>query len=391
MATLSKFNSNLGYTVKIIRKYLAAGIITCVLLIAATSTAFALCGDVSGDGQILSNDVLMVARASIGTLTFISDQISRADVTISGTPDGRILSNDLLMIARASLGMVTLSCNEAVCGNGVTEVGEQCDDGNATSGDGCSATCQNDAKDTNAWITIPAGDFIMGCADANTECNDFDKPKHTVSLSAYKIQKYEVTNAQYKACVDATVCTAPSDSTSYSRSSYYSNAAYNNYPVIYVDWNMATTYCHWSGIGGRLPTEAEWEKAARGPSPREVYYPWGNNAPTCSLANAFIENLCVGDTSEVGSYPTAASYYGIMDMAGNVREWVNDWADDTYYTTGGPPWNDPQGPMVSPIGCKIARGGSWLENAPTMLQVSARFRDDRNILVYDYGFRCAHN
>ncbi len=179
----------------------------------------------------------------------------------------------------------------------------------------------------------------MGCAAADTECegDGREEPKHTVTLSEYKIQKYEVTNAQYKACVDAGTCTAPSSSSSYSHSSYYGNATYDNYPVIYVDWNKASTYCGW--IGGRLPTEAEWEKAARGPSPSENIYPWGDTSATCSMAN-FYDYYgygigSYGDTTQVGSYPTGASYYGAMDMAGNVWEWVNDWYDVSYYASSG--------------------------------------------------------
>jgi len=275
-----------------------------------------------------------------------------------------------------------------VCGNGTIEFGEQCDDGNTAGGDGCSASCTTETLATNAWITIPAGDFVMGCATGDSQCDSDESPKHTVYLSEYKIQKYEVTNAQYKACVDAGACTAPSDFSSYTRSSYYGNATYDNYPVIYVDWHQASAYCAW--IGGRLPTEAEWEKAARGPSPREVIYPWGNDTPTCSLVNGYVSGDCVGDTSEVGSYPAGASYYGVMDLAGNVWEWVNDWYDDAYYATS--PSTDPQGPVSSPYGFRVLRGGSWNYLIySSYLRASFRNNNFPSHSNYYIGFRCAQD
>jgi formylglycine-generating enzyme required for sulfatase activity len=241
----------------------------------------------------------------------------------------------------------------------------------------------------NPWITIPEDDFVMGCADADTQCKTDEKPKHTVHLKAFKIQRYEVTNAQYMACVTAGVCTPPISSTSRTRTLYYGDAAYNNYPVIAVGWNQAKTYCGW--ILGRLPTEAEWEKAARGPSSREVIYPWGNNTPTCSLANGYYNsNYCLGDTNEVGSYPTGASYYGILDLAGNVSEWIEDDYHDNYVgaPTDGSAWVDnPRSPY------RIIRGCSMFCDSEN-LRIS-----DRNSSVYTFsndvfqnrGFRCVQN
>ncbi|MFC1474802.1 SUMF1/EgtB/PvdO family nonheme iron enzyme [bacterium] len=268
------------------------------------------------------------------------------------------------------------------CGNGNVDTGEECDDGNLASGDGCSATCLNDAKDTNAWITIPASDFVMGCADADVNCTSPESPKHTVTLSGYQIQKYEVTNAQYQACVDAAACTAPTSVDSSTRSPYYGNATYDNYPVVFVDWTQAEAYCTW--IGGRLPTEAEWEKAARGPYPAESIYPWGDDTATCSLANY---SGCTGDTEEVGSHPTGASTYSVVDIAGNVYEWVNDQYASTYYTTGGPPWIDPTGPgTVYP---HVLRGGSWMFDE-THLRASNR--SSSNPYTGNWlGFRCAQD
>ena len=221
----------------------------------------------------------------------------------------------------------------------------------------------------NEWITIPEGPFVMGCADADTQCHDFEKPKHSVMLSEYRIQKYEVTNAQYKTCVDASVCTALSG-----------NETYDNFPVTNVNWYNATAYCEW--IGGRLPTEAEWEKAARGPSPREVIYPWGNETPAY--------NVVVGGYVNVGSYSSGASYYEVMDMAGNVMEWVNDWFSPDYYSSS--PNINPQGPSSGYLNYRVMKGGSWAWSSAYYLRVSFRHSiGPSNGWDSGLGFRCAQN
>jgi serine/threonine protein kinase len=223
---------------------------------------------------------------------------------------------------------------------------------------------------------VPAGEFTMG-SDNN---DDDEKPIHQVYLDTYYMDKYEVTNRLYHVCASAGICDPPRDTSSVTRASYYGNSQFANYPVINVDWYQAKAYCIWRGA--RLPTEAEWEKAARGTD--GLTYPWGEGI-NCGKANYWgKESGCVGDTTEVGRYPNGISPYGIFDMAGNVWEWIADWYSETYYQNS---------PFENPIGLSSGkyrglRGGSW-----GYLQYGTRASDRFWVEPFDWsasiGFRCA--
>jgi len=223
-------------------------------------------------------------------------------------------------------------------------------------------------------VLIPAGTFTMGSNKGDVD----EKPVHEVDLSAFYLDKYEVTNTLYKACVDAGVCQQPTDISSPTRSSYYGNPEFDDHPVIYVNWNMAKAYCEWRGA--RLPTEAEWEKAARGVDKRT--YPWGEGI-SCSQANY---RDCVGDTKVVGSFQEGASPYGAYDLAGNVWEWVMDWYSEGYYSisTG----TNPHGPDSGTY--RIVRGGAW-DFPGQYVSSTDRFWGTPQSASANFGFRCARD
>jgi formylglycine-generating enzyme required for sulfatase activity/CHAT domain-containing protein len=199
--------------------------------------------------------------------------------------------------------------------------------------------------DGAVYVYVPAGKFIMG---SETGADD-EKPAHEVTLDAFWIMQTEVTNEQYKKCVDAGACTKPS-TPDWGASMFWSN--FGQDPVVNVTWSQVSAYAKWAG--GRLPTEAEWEKAARGPDGN--IYPWGKDPPNDELLNFDGNNET---TTEVGQYQAGKSYYGALDMAGNVWEWVADWYDVGYYQSS-PPEN-PTGPASGQY--HVVRGGSWYNNA----------------------------
>lgn len=201
-----------------------------------------------------------------------------------------------------------------------------------------AGTVDTNPVDGASVVYIPEGSFTMGLTSSQADvlrnlcagsCFSFNEtyfmasqPSRTVSTDSYWIYQYEVTNRQYQKCVAAGNCAAPDGYNSETRSSYYDNLTFADYPVVFVSWYDAGDYCNWAG--GHLPTEIEWEKAARGTDGR--LFPWGDSAPSASVANApSTAAQGSGDTTAVGSYPSGASSYGVYDMAGNVWEWIGEW------------------------------------------------------------------
>lgn len=223
-------------------------------------------------------------------------------------------------------------------------------------------------------VYVAGGKFQMGNQSGAAD----EQPLHELILGSYWIDQYEVSNQQYAACVEAGICVEPAETGSMTRSAYYGSLNFQNYPVIYITWQAALNYCNWAG--GRLPTEAEWEKAARGSLDLRLY-PWGDQPPDCEMANS---NNCVGDTSAIGSYTQNISPFGVYDMTGNVSEWVSDWYQADAYS--GKETINPTGPTDGYK--KVIRGGDWYaDNTGIKLTYRDRnYPDFRGPLV---GFRCA--
>jgi formylglycine-generating enzyme required for sulfatase activity len=225
-----------------------------------------------------------------------------------------------------------------------------------------------------SMVSIPAGEFTMGSQDGDVD----ERPAHKVQVNAFSMDVYEVTVGQYAEFLRSGEARAPLDWKTMNQS------AYQKRPVSNVDWGDAAAYCKWAGK--RLPTEAEWEKAARGTDGQ--LYPWGNDPPTPLHAN-------YGKTGShnyealapVGSFEAGKSLYGVYDMAGNAWEWVSDWYDSDYYKNS--PTQNPEGLPTG--GFKVIRGGAWNTSART-LRSSDRYWDPPSFRsLYFPGFRCAKN
>ena len=235
--------------------------------------------------------------------------------------------------------------------------------------------------DNKTMLLVPAGEFFMGSVDNDPFADEDEWPQHAVYIDAFWVDKTEVTNSEFQYCVEAGKC----DPHLHVGNTF----AGADQPVVGVDWFQAATYCEW--VGGRLPTEAEWEKAARGTDGRT--YPWGNKFDGSRLN--YCDANCIQDwrdnrfddgykyTSPVGSYPTGASPYGLLDMSGNVWEWTADWYDKDYYVTS--TYQNPTGPSSGQQ--RVIRGGSW-HYAGRNLRVVNRHKDSPAFRYDKIGFRC---
>ena len=216
-------------------------------------------------------------------------------------------------------------------------------------------------------VLIPAGSFEMG--DHFNEGNSHERPVHRVTLDAFYMDKYEVTNAQYGKFMSVAGHREPI---------YWDDSRFNqpNQPVVGVSWDDAVAYARWAGK--RLPTEAEWEKAARGRLEGRKY-PWGNTIDSSKAR--YNQDYSGGKPTSVGSY--SANGYGLYDMAGNVWEWCADWYDEDYYSSS--PSSNPQGPSTGKW--RVLRGGSW-RFSTLNLRVAYRFNITPSFTLSNGGFRC---
>ncbi len=232
------------------------------------------------------------------------------------------------------------------------------------------------SKDGAEMIFIPAGEFLMGSTDTDKKAKDNEKPQRKVNLNSYYIYKTEVTVAQYRKFCVATGRKMP-DAPDWGWQ--------DNHPIVNVSWNDAKAYADWAGVV--LPTEAQWEKAARGTDGR--VYPWGNEWDKTKCANW--SNSCDGDTltgtHQVGSFPKGASPFGVIDMSGNAYEWCADWYGDNYYKTA--PAKNPTGPVTGDK--RVLRGGSWGDYYDYYwCRVACRGYTNPDYYGYGViGFRCA--
>ncbi len=261
-----------------------------------------------------------------------------------------------------------------------------------------------DSRDDATMAQIAAGPFLRGSPPGQGE--EDERPQRVITLAAYAIDRYPVTVAQYRRCVAAKACGVPDsekgcnwggappapaaagsgEDAAPAPAPASKPVSREDHPVNCVSWSQAQSYCAW--VGKRLPTEAEWEKAARGSDGR--FFPWGNEDPTCERANYALgeEKYCIpgGGTASARSYERSASPFGVVQMAGNVYNWVSDWHDREYYAVS--PEQNPTGAAVGKY--RVVRGGSWFSRAAD-LRLTMRGLIPPQASFNYVGFRCARS
>ncbi len=331
----------------------------------------------SGAGNMVISGLVKgqeVTHSGVGSYHAVDLRSQTTNIKISDAGSADVWAVDSLDVEISGLGEVTYYGSPRVIQN-ISGVGK------------LISKILKDGRGT-LMVLVPAGQFEMGSLNGD----DDEQPVHTVMLDAFYIDQYQVTNSQYALCVDLGICDPVTDTTagpaSYSRAVYFGNPVYADYPVIYASWYDAKDYCEWRG-GARLPTEAEWEKAARGGLESKTY-PWGDQSPLCEAgakngAKFDDDKGCNDtDTEQVGSY--SANGYGLYDMVGNVWEWVSDFYDENYYANS--PTNNPSGPEDG--SSPVIRGGTWTNNADYIRISDRRYHDPKSGSLTS-GFRCARD
>lgn len=280
-----------------------------------------------------------------------------------GTPDHRITR---IILGLLCMGLPILACNSPLRSSDAEP------EATPTGSSIVVEAQEPELGDTKRWndggllVYIPPGEFIMG-SDGE------DNPEHAVYLSGFWIYRTEVTNSMYLYCMAMGDCSAPAVDPAIPD---LRDPTIAHEPVVGLRWVQAVEYCEF--VEGTLPTEAQWEKSARGTDGQP--FPWGDDDPTCELLNF---NDCEEELTPVVNYPLGVSPYEMLDMAGNVFEWVYDWYQDDYYLES--PTSNPMGPT---LGEDRSVRGSTFESAPEWVESALRYSLDPDKYREDLGFRC---
>lgn len=312
------------------------------------------------------------------------------------------MSNSSFIPAILSLILPTLAACNGGAGGATTSTSDESGTQSSESSSGSVSESDDVGTETGGtsqvgdMVDIPAGDFQMGCDEITVaDCVSDELPIHLVSVSGFQIDLTEVTVAAYRECVDAGACTEPGvDDPEFGPDiprCNWDEAGRDQHPVNCLVRPDAVDYCAFRDL--RLPTEAEWEYAARGQTGR--LFPWGEADPSCDLANTSLPGPCEDParTLPVGSNPDGASAFGVEDMGGNLREMVSDWYQSDYYAVS--PQADPQGPQFGEIDSLsgepqlVTRGGGFMTEEEQRLRASHRERTLEQTRSFSTGFRCA--